>query len=160
VRNVTRGVCITNVAGRRNQVARTRFQATVEGGAKLARALTRLDDAVRVKASKGALLAAGGVIADDWQGRVPVLDADYRTSLEGAERAARTKFGASGSVAPRKMSGLPDDEQPFAYAARLEFGDADRAAEPSARPAFDASSNHAVEAAADVLATAAEGVTR
>jgi hypothetical protein len=99
-------------------------------------------------------------LADEWQGRVPVLDANYQHSLEGAERAAKTKSGASGSVAPRRVSGLPDDEQPFAYAARLEFGDTDRAAEPSARPAFDASSDHAVEAAADVLATAAEGAAR
>jgi HK97 gp10 family phage protein len=155
---MTRSVRISNAIGRRGRVMSTRFQATIEGGPELAAVLTRLDDAVRVKASKDALLAAGGVIADDWQERVPVLDAHYRDSLEGAERAARTKAGASGSVAPRKVSGLPDDEQPLAYAARLEFGDADRTAEPSARPAFDVSSNHAVEAAADVLAAAAEGV--
>jgi HK97 gp10 family phage protein len=157
---MARSVRITNVVGRRGRVMATRFQATLEGGPELAAALTRLDEAVRVKASKDALLAAGGVLADDWQGRVPVLDANYQHSLEGAERAARTKAGASGSVAPRKVPGLPDGDQPFVYAARLEFGDADRPAEPSARPAFDAASERAVQVAGDVLAAAAEGAAR
>jgi hypothetical protein len=138
----------------------SRFQATLEGGPELGAALARLDDAVRVKESKDALLAAVGVLADEWQGRVPVLDANYRSSLEGAARAAKTKAGASGSVALRKVPGLPDEDQPFAYAARLEFGDADRPAEPSARPAFDIARERAVQAAGDVLAKAAEGVAR
>jgi len=63
-------------------------------------------------------------------------------------------------MAPRKVPGLPDGDQPFAHAARLEFGDADRPAEPSARPAFDTARERAVKAAGDVLATAAGGVTR
>ncbi len=98
------------------------FQATLKGGPELAAALSRLDDAVRVKASKEALHAAGGVLAQEWQARVPVLDANYQHSLEGAQRAAKTKAGASGSVAPRKVPGLPDGAQPSPYAARLEFG--------------------------------------
>jgi HK97 gp10 family phage protein len=157
---MTRSVRITNVVGRRGRVMATRFQATLEGGPDLASALTRLDDAVRAKAPKGALLAAGGVLATEWQGRVPVLDANYEHSLERAQRAGKTKAGASGSVAPRKVPGLPDGDQPFAYAARLEFGDADRPAEPSARPAFDVAQERAVQAAGDVLAKAAEGVVR
>lgn len=157
---MSRAVRITNVIGRRGRVMATRFQATLEGGPELAAALARLDDAVRVKASKDALIAAGGVLAGEWQGRVPVLDANYQRSLEGAQRAAKTKAGASGSVAPRKVPGVGDADQPFAYAARLEFGDADRAAEPSARPAFDSARERAVQAAGDVLAKAAEGVAR
>lgn len=157
---MSRAVRITNVVGRRGRVMATRFQATLEGGAELAAALTRLDDAVRVKASKDALLAAGGVIATEWQTRVPILDANYQRSLDAATRAAKTKAGASGSVGPRKVAGLDDADQPFAYAARLEFGDADRPAEPSARPAFDTSRERAVQAAGDVLATATEGVAR
>ncbi len=157
---MARSVRITNVTGRRGRVLATRFRATLEGGPELAAALAKLDDTVRVKASKDALLAAGGVLAQEWQGRVPVLDANYQRSLDGAQRAARTKAGASGSVAPRKVPGLPDGDQPFAYAARLEFGDADRPAEPSARPAFDTASARAVQAAGDVLAKAAEEVAR
>jgi HK97 gp10 family phage protein len=157
---MSRAVRIGNVIGRRGRVMSTRFQATLEGGPELAAALTRLDDAVRVRGSKDALLAAGGVIATEWQGRVPVLDANYQRSLEGATKAGRTKAGASGSVGPRKVAGLDDGDQPVAYAARLEFGDADRAAEPSARPAFDSARERAVQAAGDVLVTAAEGVAR
>jgi HK97 gp10 family phage protein len=155
-----RAVSITNVIGRGGRVAQTKFQATLEGGPELARQLARLDDAVRVKASKDALLAAGNVLAEEWQGRVPVLDANYQHSLERAARAGKTKSGASGSVGPRNVPGLPDSDQPVAYAARLEFGDADRPAEPSARPAFDVARERAMQAAGDVLAMAAEGVTR
>jgi len=157
---MARAVRITNVVGRRGRVMSTRFQATLEGGPELAAALAKLDDAVRVKASKDALLAAGGVLAREWQGRVPVLDANYQRSLEGAAKAGKTKAGASGSVAPRKVPGLADGDQPFAYAARLEFGDADSPAEPSARPAFDTSAGRAVQAAGDVIGKAAEGVAR
>jgi HK97 gp10 family phage protein len=153
-------VRITNVIGRRGQVLSSRLQATIEGGPELAAALARLDDVVRVKASKDALLTAGSVLADEWRSRVPVLDAHYQASLDAAPRAAKTKVGASGSVAPRKVPGLPDGDQPFAYAARLEFGDADRPAEPSARPAFDTARERSVQAAGDVLTKAAEGVTR
>ena len=64
---------------------------------------------------------------------MPVLDANYRASLEGAERAGRRESAPpAGRAAPGQRP--PDDEQPFAYAARLEFGDADRAAEPSRVP--------------------------
>jgi HK97 gp10 family phage protein len=148
------------VVGRRGRVLSTRFAATIEGGPELATALARLDDAVRVRASKDALLAAGDVIATEWRSRVPVLDANYQAALDKAPRAAKTKAGASGSVAPRKVAGVPDDEQPVRYAGRLEFGDGDRAAEPSARPAFDATRERAVEAAVDVLERAVAGVTR
>jgi hypothetical protein len=157
---MTRGVRITNVIGRRGRVLATEFQATLEGCPELAQALARLDDTVRVKAPKDALLAAGSVLATEWQGRVPVLDANYQHSLEGAQRAAKTKAGASDSVAPRKVPGLPDGDQPSAYAARLEFGDADRPAEPSARPAFDTAGPRAVQAAGEILGKAAEGVAR
>jgi HK97 gp10 family phage protein len=157
---MTRAVRISNVTGRRGTVLATRFGATLEGGPELAAALARLDDAVRVRAAKDAVLAAGDVIATEWRSRVPVLDANYQRSLEGAQRAAKTKAGASGSVPPRKVPGLPDGDQPVAYAARLEFGDADRPAEPSARPAFDTARDRAVQAVGDVLAKAAEGVAR
>ncbi|MCL4294043.1 MAG: hypothetical protein KJ056_13650 [Acidimicrobiia bacterium] len=154
------GVRIANAVGRRGRVLASRFDATLEGGPDLARALARLDDAVRVKAAKDALLAAGGVLGEEWQSRVPVLDANYQRSLDGAARAAKTKTGAAGSVGPRQVAGLADADQPTAYAARLEFGDSSRPAEPSARPAFDAARERAVRAASGVLATAAEGAAR
>jgi hypothetical protein len=48
-----RSVAIANVVGRGGRRMSSRFQATVEGGPELAAALTRLDAAVRVKASQG-----------------------------------------------------------------------------------------------------------
>lgn len=153
-------VRIGNVIGRRGRVLATRFAATIEGGPELAAALARLDDAVRVRAAKDAVLAAGDVISQEWRSRVPVLDAHYQASLESATRAAKTRAGASGSVAPRKVAGLRDDEQPVLYAGRLEFGDAERAAEPSARPAFDTTREQAVEAAVEVLERVVAEVAR
>lgn len=150
-------VRITNVIGRRGRVLSARFQATIEGGPALAAGIACLDDAVRVKVSKDALQAAGGGLATTWRSRVPVLDADYQASLDAATRAAKTKTGASGSVAPRKAAGVADEEQPTRYAARLEFGDADRPVEPSARPAFDTTKERAVRVAADVLGRAVAG---
>jgi hypothetical protein len=58
------------------------------------------------------------------------------------------------------VAGVPDEEQPVLYAGRLEFGDADRPAKPSARPAFDTARERAVQAAGEVLAKAAAGVAR
>ena len=138
----------------------TRFQATLEGGPELAAALARLDDAVRVRASKDALLAAGGVLATEWRSRVPVLDANYQASLDAATRAAKTKAGASGSVAPRKVPGSPTTSSPPAMPHALSSAMPTDPAEPSARPAFDVTRERAVQAAGDVLATAVEGVAR
>jgi hypothetical protein len=59
---MTRAGRIAAVIGRRGRVLSSRSQATLEGGPELA-ALARLDDAVRVKASKEAVLAAGGAVA-------------------------------------------------------------------------------------------------
>jgi hypothetical protein len=89
-----------------------------------------------------------------------VLATRSQATLEGAQRAAMTKVGASRLVAPRKVPGLPHSDQPFACAARLEFGDAHRPTEPSARAAFDVARERAVRAAGDVLGMAAQGVAR
>ena len=107
-------VRITNVIGRRGRVLATRFQATLEGGPELAAALARLDDAVRVKASKDALLAAGGVLATEWRSRVPVLDANYQASLDaattgGQDEGRRLGLGraAEGRGTPRRRAAHP-----------------------------------------------------
>lgn len=154
------GIRIANVIGRGGRSMQSRFGATLEGGPELAGKLAQLDEAVRVRASKDAVLAASAVVAGEWHDRVPVLDGNYQRSLEGAERATKTRAGASGTVGPRAVPGLDDNDQPIAYAARLEYGDVDRAAEPSARPAFDAAQERAVVAAQGVLHQAVEGVAR
>lgn len=147
---------------RKGQLADTKFVATLEGGPELMRKLQELDEAVRVKAAKEALMAAGQIIAGAWADRVPVLDQNYRNAMEqpSAVKVAKTKSGASGSIGVRTLAGIEDDQQPYLYAPRLEYGDADRAAEPSARPAFDATSGQAVDAAEDILRRAAEGTAR
>ena len=124
-----RSVAIANVVGRGGRRDGHELPGHDRGRSGAGGGAARLDDAVRVKASKDALLAAGGVIAEEWQGRVPVLDANYRPRSR-VPSGPGARVGASGSVAPRRVSGLPTTSS-FAYAARLEFGDADR---PPSRP--------------------------
>lgn len=147
----------------------TSFRATVEGGPQLAAALRELEDKVRAKASKEALAAGGRVYADEWADRVPVGEPPddphpgaYRRAMEDpkAVKTSKTKRGASASVAPALLGELPDDDQPRVYAARLEWGDADRVPQPSARAAFDAVSAQAVDAIADELRKAIAQVAR
>lgn len=156
---MARGVSIARVIGRKGPRA-TKFEGTLEGGPELAAAFTELEALVGAKgkggtksAAREALLAGGRIIADSWAERVPVLDGNYQDALraQDAVKAAGTATGAAGSVAPRRLEGVEDDAQPYLYAARLEFGDADRAAEPSARPAFDASAGAATQEVGDVL---------
>jgi hypothetical protein len=145
---------------RKGQRADTLFQGTLEGGPELAKALAELQELVGAKgrggsksAAREALLAGGRIIADAWADRVPVLDGNYQDAMRATDavKAAGTAKGALGSVAPRRLEGVEDDQQPYLYAARLEFGDADRAAEPSARPAFDATAGAATQEVGDVL---------
>ncbi len=72
----------------------------------------------------------------------------------------RPRSARSGSVSPRKVAGLADDRPHTRYAARLGCRGCGLPAAPSARPAFDTAREQAVQAAGDVLATAAEGVAR
>lgn len=125
----------------------TKFKAIIEGGPELARKLSALDARVRKQASKDALQAAGYEIAVEWASRVPIGEppedehpgAYQRAMLEeDAVRVRSTANGASGVVAPALLYDLPVDQQPWIYAAVLEYGDDERAPNPSARAAFDA----------------------
>lgn len=134
---------------RSGKTSSSRFYAYLEGGPELAKALSDIDAKVKKQYGKDALMAGGKVIADDWAGRVPVLDGNYQQALQMPDtvKATGTSKGASGSVRPVFVPGVPDDEQPIAYAARLEFADG----EPSARPAFDASRDRAADAVGQSL---------
>lgn len=138
----------------------TKFKAIIEGGPQLAKALLALDTKVRQKAAKEALANAGREIADEWAVMVPIGEAPedphpgaYQRSLrdQGAVTVRATKNGASGSVRPAVLPELADDDQPRVYAAVLEFGDADRAAQPSARPAFESALPRALRTIGDSL---------
>jgi HK97 gp10 family phage protein len=143
---------------------------SIEGGPELARKLQAIEKSMSATAAREALLAGGRVIADAWAARVPVEDENYRHEMqqEDVVRASANfgsgASGARGTVGPRRRPGLENpvlhpgetkrEAQPANYAARLEFGDHDRKAEPSARPAFDASSDAAVEAVGNTLRAA------
>jgi HK97 gp10 family phage protein len=140
-------------------------KAYLRGGPELMRRLQRLSDEVSERVAAQALLAGADVIADEWRARVPVKDGHYRNSITAASSPG--KKGATGIVYPGDIPGLPDNEQPRRYAARLEWGSLRttkkmlkrglivpgraRRAQPSARPAFDAAKGRATDAIADEL---------
>jgi HK97 gp10 family phage protein len=141
----------------------SKFYAIIEGGPQLARALSALDRKVRQDVAKEALTEGGRIIADAWANMAPVGSPPedehpgaYRRSLsDNASVTARSSAsGATAAIRPAVLSDLPDDQQPRLYAARLEFGDADRDAEPSARPAFDAAQRPALAAISERLTRA------
>lgn len=144
------------------------------GADDLLRALGRLEKGMRDEMLKQATQAAGDVLADAWRARVPVEDGDYRSAIRARARAG--KKGATGvvDIAPGKASDGGDG--PRAYAPTLEFGRAratartlasgrsdferrHRRAQPSLRPAFDASEGKMLEAMSDTLRSLIEGAT-
>lgn len=143
----------------------TKFKVIIEGGPQLALALHQLDDKIRKQAAKDALAEGGRVIADEWADMVPTGTPPHDPHPGAYERAMRdekavtmraTANGASGSVRPATVAGLADDQQPRVYAGVLEFGDGDREAEPSARPAFESALPAAIEAISSTLKAAIE----
>lgn len=135
------------------------FIARIEGTEELRAALADLEKKTRNEIAKAGIKAAGEVIQTEWRERVPVLDANYQRAVQTGQVRA-SKRGATGVVYPHDIPGVADDEQPYEYAHRLEYGDAGMAAQPSARPAFDASKDAAVEAAIDVMRPMVEDVGR
>ena len=99
-------------------------------------------------AERPAEMAAGEPIRDKWKALVPFHEGHYRDSLAVAWLG---KLGAAGGTA--WVPGLPRDEQPLIYAKRLEYGDSEIRAQPSARPALAAARAEAVEAGADEFRT-------
>lgn len=145
--------------------------ASIRGGAELIRKLEQLDRGLRDEMLVQATAAAAEVIADEWRARVPVLDADYRSSITVV--ASPGKKGATALVFTETVAGLEDSQQPRNYAPRLEFGSSRasrrqfkrgilsegrvRGAQPSLRPAFDAAQGRAVDAMSDELRSLIEG---
>ena len=139
---------------------KNRLQVTLVGGPELSRALQRLDDEVRVKVAKEAVMAMGEPIAAAWQQKLPIGPEPYHLKDAITAKSGKTKYGASGSVAPRRVKGAEPNEQPGVYAAKLEYGSRYTSAQPSARPAFDQQKQNAVDAAENVLRAAAMRVAR
>ena len=139
--------------------------AYIRGGPELMRKLAQLEAGMRDEKLVQATAAGAEVIADAWRERVPVLDADYRSSI--AVVASPGRKGATALVFTDTVPGLETSQQPRNYAPRLEFGSSRaskrqfkrgilsegrvRGAQPSLRPAYDASEGKAVDAMADEL---------
>ncbi len=140
---------LRNAIGRGGKSLDSRVNATLVGGPLLMAALARLEIGLRGELLKDAVRDGGEVIVDAWKAKVPVLDANYQDSIRVQARA--TKGGATGIVGVGPIRGLPRNEQPRWYAARLEYGDRSRGAQPSARPAFDTSKQRAGDAIEDKL---------
>jgi HK97 gp10 family phage protein len=138
----------------------------LQGGPQLAAALNRVAKAVSDDACAQAVLAGGEVLAEEWKRTVPVKDGHYRNSITAVSSPGNK--GATGLVYPADVPGLPDNEQPRRYAARLEFGSMAqtlkmlkrgqaaqpsraRKMQPSLRPAFDNVHQGMVDAIADEL---------
>jgi hypothetical protein len=140
----------------------SRQKAAILGGPELAAKLAALDKRIRNDYAKAALMEGGKVIAQEWSRRAPVGQSPedehpgaYRDSLlqEDAVKVRASANGATGSVSPGTVSGIPLDDQPRVYAAKLEFVDA----EPAARPAFEAAKGQAAEVIGASLKKAIEG---
>jgi HK97 gp10 family phage protein len=159
----------TGVIGGREGAVLTR--GYLRGGAELVAALARIGKALSDEALSGATKAGAEVLAERWRQTVPVKDGNYRAAIEA--KAKPGKIGATGLVQVGTAPGVPANEQPRLYAARLEFGSAratkatlsagrtdfarrGRAAQPSLRPAFDSCKGQMLDAMSDELRTLIE----
>ena len=140
---------LRNAIGRGGKTLDSRVNATLVGGPLLVAALVRLEIGLRGELLKDAVRDGGEVVVDAWKAKVPTLDYHYQNAIRVQARA--TKGGAEGIVGVGPIRGLPRNEQPRWYAARLEYGDRSRGAQPSARPAFDTSKQRASDAIEDKL---------
>lgn len=103
-------------------------KVTIKGLPELERALARLqtvsNDENRLRIAR----AGAETFAQEWKGRVPVLDGNYRDSIHVQDEATED---AEAIVGIDDIPGLPDNQQPRLYAPKLERSQA------SLRPAAD-----------------------
>jgi HK97 gp10 family phage protein len=145
-----------------------RTSVTIEGVPDMQAALERVARELEGPAAEAAMMKAGRVIADQWAAGVPVGEqpADphpgaYRRAMQSAD-AVQVQPADGGqiglTVGPAFLEDLPPDEQPRAYAGVLEYGNAARSPQPSARAAWEIASPKAVAILSDELGRAAEQV--
>lgn len=162
----------TGVVGGREGAVLSR--GYIRGGPELMAALQRLAQGLKDELLTQATQAGADVLAKEWRGKVPVLDGNYRSAIEA--KAKPGKIGATGLVQVGSAPGVPPDEQPRLYAARLEFGSAratkatrsagrtdyarrERKAQPSLRPAFDSCKGEMLDAMSDTIRSLIERST-
>lgn len=90
-----------------------------------------------------AAMAAGEPIKEAWRGLVPVEAGYYQESITVAWLG---KLGKA-AVGTAWMPSVAKNEQPVLYASRLEYGDSEMPAQPSAKPALAQSRDDAIQAA-------------
>lgn len=97
------------------------------------------------------------IFEDEWKKLAPYLDGHYQESLRAEVDVQGKEVVAS--VYPHRVAGVPEDEQPYRYASKLEFGgmlgpnqrNAFIPAQPSMRPAFESKKDEAEDAAKKVI---------
>ena len=107
------------------------------------------------EAEDPAQMRAGEIIAERWRALVSILEGNYRDAIHVAWLG---KKGAA--VGTKWLGNLPRNEQPVMYARRLETGDSEMPAQPSARPALEQARPEAIEAMADEFRTVVRGTRR
>jgi len=111
---------------------------TIKGLPEFERQLDRLASVADVPHRLRATKAGAEVLQEEWKARVPVLEGHYRDSIATVEQGPDTAVG----VGP--VPGVPPNEQPTLYAAKLEFTN-----RPALRPAIDAAGRRIGEAMGD-----------
>jgi hypothetical protein len=137
-----------------------RLTGHIEGGKGSAAALRALDETVRVVVAKEAVQAMGEPIEQAWKHKLPTGPEPVHMADAVKLRVTKSKSGANGNIQPRKVRGLDADEQPRAYAQKLERGGRHTPARPAARPAFDQNRERALEAGERVLRAGIARVTQ
>ena len=99
-----------------------------------------------------AQMAAGEPIREKWASLVPVLDGNYKRAI-----TVRWLGKKGAAVAVGWLGDIDRNDEPILYSKRLEFGDSEISAHPSARPALVASQQAAMEAGADEFRTVIRG---
>lgn len=152
--------------------SQTRFAVVLTNGPQFIAALQAMELKLSRVVARTAVAAAGEVLREEWSERAKAVDSTgrgeghYGDSIGVTTRSStvasgegRALSGASATIAPRQVGGVPDDEQPARYAGVLEFGGTLSEAQhssvipprPSAGPAFEAGAPKAVRAVEGVI---------
>lgn len=118
---------------------------TIKGLDQLDRNVRRLLGIAAPDGSLRAAKAGAEVLQEEWKGLVPVLEGNYRDSITIVEQ------GADAAVTVGPVPGVPANEQPILYAAKLEF-----TGHAAFRPALDASGARISDAMGDEVAAMIE----
>jgi len=166
---LTKGMNVT----RRMNPSGSRVRAVILNAPQVMAQISKLSILVSGPIADRAVTNGGEVIRDKWRDLVQAQftsdrsEGNYERAIIVRKASVReteegTLKGASVYIYPGTVAGVPEVDQPRHYAAVLEFGGQLSAAQhssvipatPTARPAFDASYEDAVDEVADTLRAA------